>query len=98
MATDEHGLTRIYICFMAPEEEARAEIDKLLGGAGWSVQSREHVDLTAVFAALRKRRQLGQGEGRQADPGTQLFPDFPQIEALSPLYKINDGAVVAFIV
>ena len=51
---------------MAPEEEARAEIDKLLGGAGWSVQSREHVDLTAVFAALRKRRQLGQGEGRQA--------------------------------
>jgi hypothetical protein len=40
----------------------------------------------------------GRGREGRPDRGTQLFPDFPQIEALSPLYKINDGAVVAFIV
>ena len=31
---------------MAPEQEARAEIDKLLTAAGWSVQHRAETDLT----------------------------------------------------
>src|SRR5450755_3361270 len=63
MATDEHGLTRIYICFMAPEQEARAEIDKLLGGAGWSVQFREHVDLTAAQGVAIREYPLKKGHG-----------------------------------
>jgi hypothetical protein len=33
---------------MAPEQEPRAEIDKLLSAAGWSVVAREHTDLTAA--------------------------------------------------
>lgn len=33
---------------MAPEQEARAEIDKLLFAVGWSVQQREYVDLTSA--------------------------------------------------
>ena len=33
---------------MAPEQEARAEIDKLLRAAGWSVQPRDKADLNAA--------------------------------------------------
>ncbi len=33
---------------MAPEQEARAEIDKLLAAAGWSVQPRDKVNLNAA--------------------------------------------------
>ena len=48
---------------MAPEQEARAEIDKLLTAAGWSVQPRDHVDLTAAQGIAICEYPLKKGHG-----------------------------------
>ena len=48
---------------MPPEQEARAEIDKLLTAAGWSVQPRDHVDLTAAQGVAICEYPLKKGHG-----------------------------------
>ncbi|MFZ0592833.1 MAG: DEAD/DEAH box helicase family protein [Bryobacteraceae bacterium] len=48
---------------MAPEQEARAEIDKLLSAAGWSVQSRDKTDLTAAQGIAICEYPLKKGHG-----------------------------------
>jgi type I restriction enzyme, R subunit len=48
---------------MAPELEARAEIDKLLSAAGWSVQTREHTDLSAAQGVAICEYPLKKGHG-----------------------------------
>ena len=48
---------------MAPEQEARAEIDKLLSAAGWSVQPREKTDLTAAQGIAICEYPLKKGHG-----------------------------------
>jgi type I restriction enzyme R subunit len=48
---------------MSPEQEARAEIDKLLSSAGWSVQPRDKVDLTAAQGIAICEYPLKTGHG-----------------------------------
>ena len=48
---------------MAPEQEARAEIDKLLTAAGWSVQPRDKVNLTAAQGVAICEYPLKKGHG-----------------------------------
>jgi hypothetical protein len=48
---------------MTPEQEARAEIDKLLTVAGWQVQRREQVDLTAAQGIAICEYPLKKGHG-----------------------------------
>jgi type I restriction enzyme, R subunit len=48
---------------MAPEQEARAEIDKLLAAAGWSVQPRDKADLTAAQGVAICEYPLKKGHG-----------------------------------
>jgi type I restriction enzyme, R subunit len=48
---------------MAPEQEARAEIDKLLTAAGWSVQRRGEADLAAAQGVAICEYPLKKGHG-----------------------------------
>ncbi|MGA8029239.1 MAG: DEAD/DEAH box helicase family protein [Bryobacteraceae bacterium] len=48
---------------MAPEQEARAEIDKLLAAAGWSVQPRHNVNLTVAQGVAICEYPLKRGHG-----------------------------------
>jgi type I restriction enzyme, R subunit len=48
---------------MTPEQEVRAEIDKLLTAAGWSVQDRNQVDLTAAQGIAIREYPLKPGNG-----------------------------------
>ncbi len=48
---------------MAPEQEARVEIDKLLIAAGWSVQPRDKVDLTVAQGIAICEYPLKKGHG-----------------------------------
>jgi type I restriction enzyme, R subunit len=48
---------------MAPEQEARAEIDRLLTAAGWSVQARDQADLTAAQGIAICEYPLKKGHG-----------------------------------
>jgi type I restriction enzyme R subunit len=48
---------------MTPEQQARVEIDKLLTAAGWSVQRREHADLTAAQGVAVCEFPLKKGHG-----------------------------------
>lgn len=48
---------------MAPEQEVRAEIDKLLSATGWSVQPRDKVDLTAAQGVAICEYPLKKGHG-----------------------------------
>jgi type I restriction enzyme R subunit len=41
---------------MTPEQEARAEIDRLLAAAGWSVQARDQVNLGAAVGIVEAAR------------------------------------------
>ncbi len=47
---------------MTPEEEARAEIDKLLIAAGWEIQDRKDFDRTAALGVAVREFALGQDE------------------------------------
>lgn len=48
---------------MTPEQEARVEIDKLLTAAGWCVQSRNEVNLTAAQGIAVREYPLKTGHG-----------------------------------
>ena len=48
---------------MNPEQEARTEIDRLLTAAGWSVQPRDRVDLTAAQGVAICEYPLKRGHG-----------------------------------
>ena len=48
---------------MTPEQEARAEIDRLLAAAGWSVQTRDETDLTVAQGIAICEYPLKKGHG-----------------------------------
>ena len=48
---------------MPPEQETRIEIDKLLAAAGWSVQDRDKVNLTAGSGVAVREYPLKKGHG-----------------------------------
>lgn len=48
---------------MAPEQEARTEIDRLLAAAGWSIQRRDQADLTAAQGVAICEYPLKKGHG-----------------------------------
>jgi type I site-specific restriction endonuclease len=53
-----------YHSLMAPEQQARVEIDRLLTAAGWSVQPRDAVDLAAATGIAICEFPLKPGHGR----------------------------------
>jgi type I restriction enzyme R subunit len=55
---------------MTPEEKARAEIDKMLTASGWTVQTKDKINLSAARGVA-----IGELSFKTGEPDYALFVD-----------------------